>query len=238
MQRPQIQLGPFEAFAAIVGGLPFIAAAMLVYEPQTTPDEMFTALVSDATFASLVVLLLSSYIVGSVASATTYGYFTTVSKWLKLDYRYLRDGVLEDADRTVESQDEMGPSLTVLVARRLGSPGGPGRLDGRVAAYLLARNKHDALKRADTHLAMHIMSRNLSLGFVLLAIALTINAAISSPPFVSSLLLILVSLVVAFGMIYRSVQYKRWNSRTLLLAFYFAESLHEDEVAAEGVASN
>ena len=220
MNRAQIKLGPFEVFASTVGGVPLVAAGLLLFADSRTAPQVFGGII-DAPLTSALLLLLLCYIAGTALSNLSWRFFRRICSLLSLDYRYLRDVVLEDA---ANSEDQISVQIVPMISDKFGAPFNRNSLDARVRAYLVEHNRAEVLALAEMHQALHIMARNLSLGFVVLAVALAFNATQSSSWSYLTLVSVAASLAAASMTLLRAASFKLWHSRGLLLGFYFAET--------------
>lgn len=221
MERPQIQLGPFEVFSAAVGGIPTVAAGSLIYFPSVSAHDLFAQFIGASSLTSALLTLLLCYVAGVAMSGPSWRYFVHSCSLLSADYRYLRDGALDDVGG---ADDPIAEALVPMVTAKFGSPSTSSKLDGRVWAYMTEHGRMEVIKQAEVHQAMHIMARNLSVGFLFLAVALAINATTSSSWSFSTALAISGSLTIVFTTLMRAVSFKKWHNRGLLLGFYFAET--------------
>lgn len=229
MEQLKYSLGPFELFAAIIGGSPFVLAIFLLHTPVASVAD-FGALVqtigaSGGAVAIALTLIFLSYIIGGTIQGLSWKYFLRLCKLFKLEYMYfgtqLTDreralqGLSPDQPQVLEFEDR----LVLQLREKIGFPKKLEWLDSRLKAYLRERNS-PSVAAADTYMASHIMYRNLSLGCLLLGIVNLINAVrlgAIAPVFIGLLIGYL-----AYLMFRRSVNFKKWNNRTLVLGFYFS----------------
>ncbi|MEA5463441.1 hypothetical protein [Leptothoe sp. PORK10 BA2] len=120
-----------------------------------------------------------------------------------------------DQPYTLEFEDR----LVLQLREKIGFPKKSDWLDSRLQAYLRERDS-PSIATADSFMASHIMYRNLSLGCLLLCLVSMVNAVRLSS-LESSLIGLFVG-YIAYLMFLRSVSFKKWQNRTLVLGFYFA----------------
>lgn len=229
MEQLKYSLGPFELFAAIIGGSPFILAVFLIYNPVASLVDLVPVIQSSGTIAIALTMLFLSYIIGGTIQGLSWKYFLLLCRILKKDYFYfgnpLRDKLqsLNLKESNQESNDagylDFEDRLVLEIREKIGIPTNLSWMDNRFKAYLRERNS-PAVEDANTHVASHIMYRNLSLGCLFLCVVSFVNSIRSG----SLEFLLLTPFVgyLAYLMFLRSVSFKRWQNRALILGFYFA----------------
>ncbi|MGD1949615.1 MAG: hypothetical protein ACFB14_08215 [Leptolyngbyaceae cyanobacterium] len=225
MEQLKYSLGPFELFAAIVGGSPFILAGFLIYNPVASVVDLVPVIQSSGTVAISLTLIFLSYIIGGTIQGLSWRYFLFLCRLLKKDYFYFGNQLTErfqtlnkpefNDSKTLEFEDR----LVIKLQEKIGIPKKMNWMDNRLKAYLRERNS-PAVGAADTYVASHIMYRILSLGCLVLCGVSFMN----SIRVMSLELLLLTPLTgyLAYLMFLRSVSFKKWQNRTLILGFYFA----------------
>lgn len=228
MEQLKYSLGPFELFAAIIGGSPFVLAGFLLYHPVESLAELVEVIQEngsgDGAFAIALTLLLVSYIIGGTVQGLSWRYFLRLCKLFKCEYTYFGNQ-LTDRDKALKQHPEQPnpfefeDRLVLQLRKTIGIPKKLNWMDSRLKAYLRERNS-PSVAAADTLVASHIMFRNLSLGCLILcavSVANSVRLGALEPlllsPFVG---------YVAYLMFRRSVSFKKWQNRTLILGFYFA----------------
>ncbi|MEM7066615.1 MAG: hypothetical protein AAF572_26055 [Cyanobacteria bacterium P01_B01_bin.77] len=238
MEQLKYSLGPFELFAAIIGGSPFVLAGFLLYHPVESLAELVEVIQEngsgDGAFAIALTLLLVSYIIGGTIQGLSWQYFLRLCKLFKCEYTYFgnqladRNKALKQLHPEQRNPADFEDRLTLQLRETIGIPKKLSWMDSRLKAYLRERNS-PSVAAADTLVASHIMFRNLSLGCLILcavSVANSVRLGALEPlllsPFVG---------YVAYLMFRRSVSFKKWQNRTLVLGFYFAAT---QESASEG----
>lgn len=225
MEQLKYSLGPFELFAAIVGGSPFVLALFLIYNPVASLTDLVPVIQGSGNIAIALTLLFLSYIIGGTIQGLSWKYFLCLCKLFKCDYTYFgtqltdREQALQKVNPDRPCSLEFEDRLVLQLREKIGIPKKLSWMDSRLKAYLRERNS-PSVAAAETLIASHIMYRNLSLGCLLLLIVSLVNAIR-----LSSLELLLIAPLIgyiAYLMFLRAVSFKKWQNRTLLLGFYFA----------------
>ncbi|MBT9313828.1 hypothetical protein [Leptothoe spongobia] len=225
MEQLKYSLGPFELFAAIVGGSPFILAGFLMYHPIESLADLVPVIQSSGTVAISLTILFVSYIVGGTIQGLSWKYFLRLCKLFKYEYTYFgtqltdRDHALQTLSPNQPYTLELEDRLVIQLRKEIGIPKKSSWMDDRLKAYLREHNS-PSVAASDTYIASHIMYRNLSLGCLLLCIVSLFNSVR-----LSSLEPLLIAPFIgytAYLMFLRSVSFKKWQNRTLILGFYYA----------------
>ncbi|EKV03714.1 hypothetical protein Lepto7375DRAFT_6025 [Leptolyngbya sp. PCC 7375] len=225
MEQLKYFLGPFELFASIIGGSPFIVAGFLLYNPVESLADLAPIIQSSGTLAISLTFLFLSYIIGGTVQTLSWRYFLLLCHVFKQEYLYM-DSQLRERDKKLQ-QAELGNAslldfedrLVLQLQQKIGLPKKMRWINARLKAYL-RENNSPSVTAAEMHTASHIMYRNLSLGCLILGFVSLINTFR-----VSSLELLIVVPLFGYGaylMFRRSVSFKKWQNRELLLGFYFA----------------
>jgi hypothetical protein len=221
VERLRIQPGPYDIFASTVGGMPYVASVALLSEPNSTPQQMASALIRNASLTTVATLLLVSYIAGTAASVFSWPVFLRAAALFRHDFRYIRGNRLQDGVVEGDQRDHLTDALITGVRETFGYAATPSRLDGRIAAYLATHGQQEILHIADNLQVMHIMARNLHLGLAILSVVSLVRTRWSEPAVVMSITLAAACVIASYGTLIRAVHFKIWHSRTLALGFYF-----------------
>lgn len=226
MEQLKYTLGPFELFAAIIGGSPFVLAGILLYNPVKTLADLVPLVQKSGTVAIALTLLFLCYIIGGSIQGLTWRYFVKLCSLLKKDYLFLANEITQRHQalpmQIVDgeaSQLEFNDRLVLQLRHHIGIPKKLDWMNSRLKAYLREHNS-PSVAVAESLIASHIMYRNLSLGCLVLCMVSGINGIRLGSP------LPLVPIPVlgygAYLMFWQSVSFKKWQNRELLLGFYFA----------------
>lgn len=235
MEQLKYSLGPFELFAAIIGGSPFILAGFLMYNPVKSLTDLAQVIQSSGASGGAVAIALTmlflSYIIGGTIQGLSWRYFLWLCRIFKKDYFYFGESFFDKlrASKQKTFNDtrflEFEDRLVLQIRDKVGVPQKLHWIDSRMKAYLRECNS-PAVGDADIHVASHIMYRNLSLGCLLLCgVSLVTAIRTSSLEFFWVALLVI---FLAYLMFLRSVSFKRWQNRALILGFYFAVTKNAD----------
>ena len=169
MEQLKYSLGPFELFASMVGGAPFVLAVFLLYNPVESLADLIPIIQNNGTVAISLTILFLSYVVGGTVQGLSWRYFLWLCKLFKKNYLYFDDR-LTAIDRTLKQSTAHKPNLlefderVVLKLReKIGIPKNLNWMNSRLKSYLREQNS-PSVAAADTFIASHIMYRNLSLG--------------------------------------------------------------------------
>lgn len=225
MEQLKYSLGPFELFASIVGGSPFILAFFLIYNPVESLVDLVPVIQSSGTVAIALTILFLSYIVGGTVQGLSWRYFLLLCRIFNKDYLYfgdrltVRDQILKQSDSDASKPLEFEDRVVLKLRDKIGIPKNLNWMNSRLKSYLREQNS-PAVAVADTFIASHIMYRNLSLGCLILCGVNLVNAIRLGS--LEPLILIPIIGYAAILMFWRSISFKRWQNRTLILAFYFS----------------
>lgn len=234
MQSLKFSLGPFEIFAAIMGGLPLFFACLLLYHPIGSLQDLVPIVRQNASLAIALVVLFCSYVLGGVVQSASWRYFLLLCKLFhQNDHYFNRNPIQESNKRLFQSGVPLSfdtlpfeDKLVVLLHKELDIQQETGGMSSRLRAYLREREKQSALSDAERYIATHIMYRTWSLGFCAMSAVLFFNLFRVSPVTFELWSLPWGAIALAFTTFYRSLSFKRWYNRELLLGFYFAAT-HE-----------
>lgn len=228
MEQLKYTLGPFELFAAIIGGSPFVLAGILLYNPVKTLAELVPLIQQSGTLAIALTILFLSYILGGTVQGLTWRYFLGLCSLFKKDYLFLGDQIPQRHQALQQqtigddvSHLDFDDRLVLQLSKHIGIPKKLDWMNGRLRAYLRERNS-PSVAAADTFIASHIMYRNLSLGCLMLCLVSCINAIRLAS--LSPLLIVPFLGYAAYLMFWQSVSFKKWQNRELILGFYFAST--------------
>lgn len=238
MEQLKSALGPFELFASIVGGAPLAIAVFLIFNPAYTPYDLSLIVQNNLSGTAVLLLLFFSYILGGAIQGVTWRYFLALCKFFNHDYHYFR---AELFNRSPAAGSAAGPAgetldhpalefedkLVLLLREQMGMPKNIDWLDARLAAYLKAHDKA-SVTAAESHLANHIMYRNLSFGCVVLSVVVMINLFRAQSLTFEQPVLTLLLLGLAYVTFFRAASFKRYHQRDIVLGFYFTAEANQD----------
>jgi hypothetical protein len=230
MEQLKFSLGPYEIFSSIIGGSPLVLAMYLVYHPSQNLQDIFLAIRSNLTLPMVFLIVFFSYLLGGAIQGITWKYFLFLCNIFDLDYRYFRNIILQkdsllaqtDVDREASGL-EFEDKLVLMLREKVSIPKNIAWLDARLLSYLKEHQSQAAIT-AESHQANHIMYRNLSFGFLILSILLLINLIRLKLFGFEILFFIFLSISISYITFFRSLSFKRWHNRELLLGFYFSAS--------------
>lgn len=227
MDKLKFALGPYEVFSAIIGGSPLVLAIFLLYNPVTSLQDTLFDIKDELSFPFAFLIGFCSYILGGAVQGITWKYFLLLCRVFRQDYSYFGNTIAE-RDAALAQSCELGAireldfedRLVLQLRRKIGIPKKQHWMNPRLAAYLKSHGS-EAVVTAESYLASHIMHRNLSFGFLLLPIVILTNFLRGGFSF-EKILLISLSLFIAYMSFFRSLAFKRWQNRELVLGFYFS----------------
>jgi hypothetical protein len=230
MQSLKFSLGPFEIFAAIMGGIPLFFAIFLLYHPIGSLQDLVPIVRQNASLAIAFVILFFSYVLGGVAQSPSWRYFLLLCKLFRQDFNYFSHNPIQESNKRLLqagmplSLDALSfeDKLVVLLHKELDVQQETGWMANRLKAYLREHEKQSVLNDAERYLATHIMYRTWSLGFCVIGVVLLINWFRVASLTLELWLLPWGAIAFAYITFYNAVKFKRWHSRELLLGFYFA----------------
>ncbi len=238
MEQLKNSLGPYELFAAIIGGSPFILAVFLIYNPLESLMDLANVVQTlgsgGGALAIALTILFLSYIIGGTVQGLTWRYFLLLCRLFNKEYLYLGNQLIE-RDRALKQQEPQDASslefedrLVLLLRQEIGIPKKSDWMNSRLRSYLRERNS-PSVAASDTLIASHIMYRNLSLGCLIICLVSFVNAIRLGA--LEPLMIIPILGYAAYLMFWQSVSFKKWQNRDLILGFYFAST---KETEAEG----
>ena len=221
-------LGPYEFFAAIIGGVPLVLAIFLLYNPALSLQD-FAGLTQTISVQGLVALAFVSYFLGGLAQGVTWKFFLALCNLFDRDLHYFPAAVLLDRNEWLQGLAQgidpktldLESRLLLLLHDKVGIPKKMNHLYSRVCSYLKENNR-PSLITADLYQATHIMYRNISFGLLILSGVFLVNIVRIGSASFEQAVLFLGTLVLSYVAFIRAVSFKRWHSREVLLGFYFA----------------
>ena len=226
MDQPKFSIGPYELFSSIIAGVPLLLAVVLIYRPISGLRDLIPTIKDSSTIPVAVTFILTVYILGGLSSFATWRYFLLLCRVFKMDYSYLGTTILKkmakinpDLDKVKIESLEFVDRLTALLLKKVGHIERLSHLDARLMPYLRLYALPTALV-AESYLALHIMYRGLSFGFLILALALMLNILRTPSISFEQIMLPLISLVLCLSAFRRAVSFRRWRYREILISFY------------------
>lgn len=230
MEQLKFALGPYEIFASIVGGSPLVLGIFLICNPANNLQDVFLTIKNNLSIPVVLLVVFFSYILGGSIQGITWRYFLLFCKIFRRDYNYFGNMVLEKNALLTQMSEIQEPSvlefedkLVLLLREKVGIPKNLDWLNARLTAYLKERSSQ-AVITSESYLANHIMYRNMSFGFLLLPVVLLVNLLRTRSFTSEQPMLILLFLLISYMTFFRSLSFKRWHNRELLLGFYFSAS--------------
>ncbi|MEM6424106.1 MAG: hypothetical protein AAF728_02945 [Cyanobacteria bacterium P01_D01_bin.128] len=230
MEQFKFALGPYEIFASIVGGSPLVLAIFLICNPSNNLQNVFLIIKNNLSIPMVLLVAFFSYILGGSIQGITWRYFLFFCKFFHRDYSYFGSMISEKNDLLIQKGEIQAPSvlefedkLVLLLREKVGIPKNLDWLNARLTAYLKERSSQ-AVITAESYLANHIMYRNMSFGFLLLPIVLLFNLLRTQSFAFEQLVLVLVFPLISYMTFFRSLSFKKWHNREILLGFYFSAS--------------
>lgn len=228
MESFKFALGPYELFTSTIGGVPLVAVACLLYNPGISFQGANSIIQGSFSTQSVIAFILLSYILGGIVQGLTWKYFLFLCKVFKQDYRYFGN-LIEDRAKAMRAHGEKAnletlefeDKLVLLMQEKVGIPKKINWINHRLESYLKEHNRPSAIT-AESHQATHIMYRSLSFGLLLLGITIFINIFRVTSPVVETLALILLFIGLSYTAFFRSLSFKKWHEREIILGFYFA----------------
>ena len=144
------------------------------------------------------------------------------------DYRYFGN-MIEDKNKSIKDIDEttdvktldFEDKLILLLREKIGIPKKISWMSARLTSYLKEHNR-PSLITAESFQATHIMYRNISFGSLILSITILVNLFKVGQFSFYSLSFIILSIGLSLIAFLRSISFKKWHEREILLGFYFA----------------
>lgn len=227
MEQLKFSIGPYELFSSIIAGVPLSLAAFILYYPISSLRDLIPTIKNNSSFSILITLVMISYIIGGIQQGFTWQYFKITCNLLKKDYGHIGTSVMEKLGNMTrdEEQTNVGPlsfegQVAALLVKKIGTPDTIAQIDERLMPYIRKRDFANA-SAAESYLAIHIMYRNLSFGFLVLTLVLVINIFRVQAHNFEQYLLPLLCAVASYVSLSRSVAFRRWRFREIILSFYY-----------------
>ncbi len=234
MEQFKFAIGPYELFASVIGGLPLALAVYLAYDPTLSVQNISTIVQGNFSTQIALLFLLFSYLLGGLVQSLTWKYFMILCKIFKQNYHDYYGIMIENRNQMSEAPKppltgdhetlkslEFEDKLVLLLREKVGNASNIHWIISRAKVYLREHNSPSAIT-AESYHASHVMYRNISFGFLLLGITILINlfrvGSVSFNPFP----LIIISTTLSYLAFFRSLSFKQWHEKALLLGFYFA----------------
>jgi hypothetical protein len=229
-------LGPYEFFASIIGGVPILLATFLLYNPVISLQELIVQISASFSIQLLIALSLCSYLLGGLTQGITWKYFLVLCDLFDKDFEYFGKNFITNKNKELAAMDqqstpktlEFEDKLVLLLREKIGIPNPISWIYPRLCSYLKEHNR-PSIVTADLYQATHIMYRNISFCLLLVGLSLFVNLLRVRLFSFEQLLILLAAVVLAYVAFVRSVSFKRWYTREVLLGFYFAVC-NEDRV--------
>jgi len=226
MDQFKFSIGPFELFSSTMAGTPILFAIFLLYQPIASLRDIIPVIRANSMISIFVSLVIISYLLGGLCSAVTWRYFLYICKIFKIDYSYLGMRILEKMkkiekvppDLRLEALD-FEDRLIYLLIQKIGFVKRLSLLDARLISYLRLHSMQ-TVSIAESHLAIHIMYRTLSFGFLLLSFVLLINIFRTDNLTLELITLPIFSIVLSVAAFRMAVSFRKWRNREIVLCFY------------------
>ena len=224
MESIKNSIGPFEIFSSFISGIPILFSFYLLFIPNAKLE--LNELILQATISNLTLIIIICYLIGGAVSGISYKYLKFLSKLLRKDHLAIEKSFLENIKeiKSKYSKDEfielkLEDRIAYLVKVHIGISK-LAWVNDRLLPYIRKKDPSSAQK-AQSHIAISIMYRNLSLGFLILTISILIflffNKAYASLYYIFPIL----SLVFSYLTINQAISFRHWWSRDVLLSFYY-----------------
>ncbi len=226
MDQPKFSIGPYELFSSIIAGIPLLLTAALIYRPISGVRDLILSIKDTSSLPIAITFILTTYILGGLTSFANWRYFLLLCRAFKMDYSHMGNKVIEkmakikpDLDKLNIESLEFEDRLCVLLLKKVGLIESLDHLDARLTPYLRLYALPSALI-AESYMALHIMYRGLSFGFLTLALALVANLFRAPSVSFELIMLPIISLVLCLAAFRRAVSFRRWRYREILFSFY------------------
>jgi hypothetical protein len=226
MNNFKYNLGPFEIFSNLLSGLFLMAGLCIIILPKSDFQELFSLFQSISVMPNLIVIIITGYIVGAGIGGFSYKYLKIACKIFRCDYISMENHLLKDIN---ENQNKLTLTeflelsfekrLSYLVNQHVTFPK-LSHVNDYLLPFLREKCENVAIK-SETFIASSIMYRNLSLGFLVTAIGLISCIIFSEAELFTFLITTAVCIGFAILLFFRSLKFKEWWSREILLGFYY-----------------
>ncbi len=243
MDQFKFSIGPFELFSSTMAGTPILFAIFLVYRPIVSLRDIIPVIKDNSSISIFVSLVIISYLLGGLCTAITWRYFLYICKIFKIDYSYLGMKIIEKmkkievpTDLRIEALD-FEDRLIYLLIQKIGIVKRLSVLDARLISYLRLHSLQ-TVSIAESHLAIHIMYRTLSFGFLLLTFVLFTNIFRTDTLTLEQITLPIFSIALSFAAFRMAVYFRKWRNREIVLCFYHlanGERINESSKSIKGI---
>jgi len=224
MESIKNSIGPFEIFSSFISGIPIVFSFYLLFIPGAKLE--LNELILKATFSNLMLIIIICYLIGGSVSGISYKFLKLFSKLLRKDHLAIEKSFLENINdiKTKYSKDEfLEMKLEDRIAHLVKIHIGISKLswvNDRLLPYI-QKKEFQLAQKAQNHVAISIMYRNLSLGFLILTFSiitfLFLNKTYASLYYIFPIL----SLVFSYLAINQAISFRHWWARDVLLGFYY-----------------
>lgn len=228
MDQFKYSVGPFEVFSGFASGLPFLLVIYIGNIGKFDFGDFTTDVLMNTSISKLILIALISYLVGGLVSGISYRYFKLAGRLFKKDYLHLEKVILEDWNKpfkelsSEEFKDlDFQKRLVYLIKKRFGQPK-LSLVNDYILPYLRQHSAANAVK-SESFIALNIMYRNLSLGFLFLSVTFLYLVFKESEFLNINILYFFASLLLAILTLLRAYTFRNWWTRETLLSFHNIE---------------
>src|SRR5262245_16151623 len=226
MDQLKFSIGPYELFSSMIAGTPILFAIFLLYKPIVSLKDILPVIRDNSSLSIALTIIIICYMLGGLSTGLTWRYFEKICKIFRIDYSYLGMRIIEKmrhiekvpAEVSIESLDFDGRLIHFLI-QKLGIVRRLSLLDARLISYLRLHSLQTVLI-AESYMAIHIMYRTLSFGFLLLALVLFTNLFRVATINIEQLVLPIFSIVLSIAAFRMAVSFRNWRNREIILCFY------------------
>jgi hypothetical protein len=226
MDNFKYNLGPFEMFSNLLSGIFILAGICIIIFPKSDFHQLFNMFSTIPLMPNLIIYIILSYILGAGIGGVSYAYLKFLCKVFRQDYISMENTLLKDLnDLKVKIKIEdfydlpFEKRLAYMVNQYIALPK-LSHVNDYLLPYLRDRCSNVAAK-SDTFISSSIMNRNLSFGFLVAAFGFLSCIIFSESTWITFLIVILICLMLAVFFFFRSLKFKEWWSREVLLGFYY-----------------
>ncbi len=229
MDQFKISIGPYELFSGFISGLPLLLSLHVWYFPLFDIKLLLGKILQNSSLVMVFLVIIISYMIGSLISGFTWAYFKTVYRVFRFMIKRklggirhaLLDGVEATASKISAEQFlalKFEDRLAYMVKRQYGSSKPDWALH-RLKPFLREHSPAISIM-ADSYLAIHIMYRNLSFGFFVLALVLLRSVVMRGALLSEHVAYWLVVAIFSGAAFLRALSFSHWCDREILLGFY------------------
>jgi hypothetical protein len=235
MEQLKFSIGPYELFSSVIAGIPLLLAGFMLYHPISSLRDLVPIIVANSSWSIFLTLGLLSYILSGMVQGVTWRFFKALCRVFKVDYGHIGNVVIDRMNRMARDQGkhpaeivpkEFEDRLALLLLNRIGDPKKLSSVDERLMPYVRKYDSQSAAV-AESYMAIHIMYRNLSFGFLVLALAFVVNFFRIKGNIFEQSALPLLCLASSYLSIERSAAFKGWRLREILLSFYHLAAIED-----------